>query len=201
LNAKTPAPAFPTVPPQAPQFPPSLRGALCRALLRLTGWRITGELPDVPKLVIIGAPHSSNWDGVWSLAFKVALRLDVRFIIKNDYTKGVLGPLVRGLGGIGIDRNAAHDVVTQMRQQFARRDKLWLGITPEGTRKTVKKWKSGFWHIARAAHVPVQLLYFHYPDRTIGLGPLIELSDDLDADMARIRALFRGYRGKYRNTE
>ena len=191
---------FPTVPPQAPQLPPSFRGWLCRTLLRLTGWRVAGTLPDVPKLVIIGAPHSSNWDGVWSLAFKVALRLDIHFIIKQDYTKGLLGPLVRGLGGIGIDRNAAHDVVSQMRQQFAKRDKLWLGITPEGTRKKVKKWKSGFWHIARAANVPVQLLYFHYPEKTIGLGPLIELSDDLDADMARIREYYVPFQGKNRGT-
>ena len=191
---------FPQVPPQAPQFPPSLFGGLCRALLRLTGWRVAGTLPDLPKLVLIGAPHSSNWDAVWALAFKVALRLDIHFIIKNDYTKGALGPLVRGLGGIGIDRKAAHDVVTQMRQQFAKRDKLWLGITPEGTRKKVTKWKSGFWHIARAAEVPVQLLYFHYPDKTIGIGPLMQLSDDLDADMARIREYYLPFQGKNRGT-
>jgi 1-acyl-sn-glycerol-3-phosphate acyltransferase len=200
LNGEANEPIFPTVPPQAPQLPPSFRGWLCRTLLRLSGWRIAGTLPNVPKLVIIGAPHSSNWDGVWSLAFKVALRLNVHFIIKNDYTKGLLGPLVRGLGGIGIDRNAAHDVVSQMRQQFAKRDKLWLGITPEGTRKKVKKWKSGFWHIARAANVPVQLLYFHYPEKTIGLGPLIDLSDDLDADMARIREYYVPFQGKNRGT-
>ncbi|MFT3790553.1 MAG: lysophospholipid acyltransferase family protein [Rudaea sp.] len=191
---------FPPVPSQAPQFPPSFFGWLCRAFLRLTGWRVAGTLPDVPKLVIIGAPHSSNWDAVWALAFKVALRLDVRFIIKNDYTRGALGPVVRDLGGIGIDRKAAHDVVSQMRQQFARRDRLWLGITPEGTRKKVKKWKSGFWHIARAANVPVLLLYFHYPEKTIGLGPLIELSDDLDADTARIREYYMPFVGRNRGT-
>lgn len=200
MNEGATGSAFPRVPPRAPQFPPSFPGWLCRALLRLTGWRIVGELPDLPKLVIIGAPHSSNWDGVWALAFKVALRLDVRFIIKNEYTKGVLGPLVRGLGGIGIDRKAAHDVVAQMRQQFASRDKLWLGITPEGTRKKVTKWKSGFWHIARAANVPMLLLYFHYPDKTIGLGPLIELGDDPGADMARIRAYYVPFRGRNRGT-
>ena len=200
MSEATNASIFPGVPAQAPQFPPSLLGWLCRGLLRLSGWRIAGELPDVPKLVIIGAPHSSNWDGIWALAFKVALRLDINFIIKHDYTKGLLGPLVRGLGGLGIDRKAAHDVVTQMRQQFAAHDKLWLGITPEGTRKKVKKWKSGFWHIARAANVPVQLLYFHYPDKTIGLGPLIELSDDLDADMARIREYYVPFQGRNRGT-
>jgi len=200
LSEGTNASIFPRVPPQAPHFSPSLLGWGCRGLLRLTGWRIAGRLPDVPKLVIIGAPHSSNWDGVWALAFKFALRLDIHFIIKHDYTKGLLGPLVRGLGGIGIDRKAAHDVVTQRRQQFAARDKLWLGITPEGTRKKVKKWKSGFWHIARAANVPVQLLYFHYPEKTIGLGPLIELSDDLDADMARIREYYVPFQGKNRGT-
>lgn len=193
-------PIFPQVPPQAPQFPPSMFGAACRALLRLTGWRVAGTLPDLPKLVLIGAPHSSNWDAIWALAFKVALRLDIHFIIKHDYTKGIFGPLVRGLGGIGIDRKAAHDVVSQMRQQFAKRDKLWLGITPEGTRKKVTKWKSGFWHIARAANVPVQLLYFHYPDKTIGIGPLMELSDDLDADMARIREYYVPFQGKNRGT-
>jgi len=191
---------FPQVPKQAPQFPPSFLGWLCRVFLRLSGWRVVGALPDLPKLVLIGAPHSSNWDALWALAFKVAVRLDIHFIIKNDYTKGPLGPIVRGLGGIGIDRKAAHDVVTQMRQQFAKRDKLWLGITPEGTRKKVTKWKSGFWHIARAAGLPVQLLYFHYPDKTIGIGPLIELSDDLDADMARIREYYVPFQGKNRGT-
>ena len=198
MSEGTNASIFPGVPPQAPHFSPSLLGWVCRGLLRLTGWRIAGRLPDVPKLVIIGAPHSSNWDGVWALAFKVALRLDIHFIIKHDYTKGLLGPLVRGLGGIGVDRKAAHDVVTQMRQQFAARDKLWLGITPEGTRKRVAKWKSGFWHIARAARVPILPVYFDYPTKTVGIGPLFLPTSDSAADIARLRAFYAPWRGKHR---
>ncbi|MBS0590530.1 MAG: lysophospholipid acyltransferase family protein [Proteobacteria bacterium] len=200
MSKATNEPVFPILPPQAPQFPPSLFGWLCRFFLRLSGWRIVGALPDVPKLVMIGAPHSSNWDGVLAMAFRAAIRLDISFIIKDDYTRGLLGPIVRQLGGIGIDRKAAHDVVSHMRQQFARKEKLWLGITPEGTRKKVTKWKSGFWHIARAANVPVQLFYFHYPDKTIGLGPLLDMTDDLDADMARIRAWYVPYQGRNRGT-
>jgi 1-acyl-sn-glycerol-3-phosphate acyltransferase len=190
----------PRVPPQAPQFKPTVFARLVLAGLRLSGWRITGTLPDVPKLVVIAAPHSSNWDGVLGLAFKIALRLDFRFIIKQEWAAGPFGRWIRALGGIGIDRKAAHDVVAQMRRAFAERDKLWLGITPEGTRKKVNKWKSGFWHIARAAHVPILPIYFHYPDKTIGLLPLFTPGDDLDADMAQIRALYLPYQGKNRGS-
>lgn len=188
------------MPALMPQFAPSFGARLCTWILRRCGWRLVGEIPNVPKLVLIAAPHSSNWDGVWGMLFKVALRVDMRFIGKREVFFWPLGALLRSLGGIPIDRRGAHDMVEQMRMQFATHDRLWLGIAPEGTRRKVTKWRSGFWHIARAAHVPILPIYFHYPDKTIGFLPLITPNEDLAADMARIRALYLPYEGKNRDT-
>lgn len=194
------APVFPTAPPQMPQFAPSGAGALCRWLFARYGWRIVGEFPDVPKLVAIAAPHSSNWDVIWGLLVKIGMRLNIRFIGKREAFFWPLGPILRGFGGIAIDRRHAQNVVTDMAAMFAQNEKLWLAVAPEGTRKKVKEWKSGFWRIARAANVPILPVYFHYPEKTIGLGPLMYPSDDLDADMAKIREFYKPWMGKNRGT-
>ena len=189
---------LPPMPPQAPQTP---RGAPARFFawfVALCGWRLVGEFPNLPKLVFVAAPHSSWWDGVWGLMFKVALGLDASFMAKRELFVGPLGWLLRRLGGIPIERSAAHGVVEQMVERFEKRDRLWLGIAAEGTRKSVQKWKSGFWHIARAAGVPVMTIYFHYPEKTIGIGPVFQLTDDATADVARIREFYRPWRGKHR---
>ena len=192
---------LPPVPPQAPRFTNRFWPSLMRGLLRLSGWRLLGELPDVPKLIIIGAPHSSYWDGVWGLMMKIALRLDIKIMIKREVLDSPLGLILRPLGMIGINRKAALNVVGQMVRRFADHPRMWLGITPEGTRKHVKLWKSGFLRIAREAEVPILPVFLDYPTKTFTLGTLQYATDDPDADMARIRALFRGYRGKHRNTE
>jgi 1-acyl-sn-glycerol-3-phosphate acyltransferase len=193
-------PRFPAVPALAPQFAPSIAGRVCRWILARCGWRMAGELPNVAKMVVIAAPHSSNWDVVWGLLFKVGLRLDVHFIGKREAFFWPLGPLLRRFGGIAIDRKAAHGVVGAMRRQFETREGFWLAIAPEGTRKKVKEWKSGFWRIAREAGVPIQPVYFHYPERIVGFGPLFHPTDDADADMARIRAFYAPWQGKNRGT-
>jgi 1-acyl-sn-glycerol-3-phosphate acyltransferase len=191
---------FPRIPSHAPKLPPSLLGALCRWLLRRAGWRIAGELPDVPKLVLIAAPHSSNWDAIIGLMFKVGLRLEVHFVGKREAFFWPLGILLRRLGGIPIDRKAKHDVVAHVSEQFASNERFWFGLAPEGTRKKVTKWKSGFWHIAHAASVPILPMYFHYPDKIIGFGALFQPTQDLDADLARLREFYRPWRGKNRGT-
>jgi 1-acyl-sn-glycerol-3-phosphate acyltransferase len=192
---------LPHVPPQAPRRHARFWPWLMRRLLRLSGWRLLGELPDVPKLVIIGAPHSSYWDGVWGLMMKVALNIDVNIMIKREVMDSPLGIILRPLGLIPVNRKAALNVVGQMAQRFATHEKMWLGITPEGTRKAVKHWKSGFLRIAHAADVPILPVFFDYPAKTFTLGAPVRASGDFDADMARIRALFRDSRGKHRNTE
>jgi 1-acyl-sn-glycerol-3-phosphate acyltransferase len=174
---------------------------LMRSLLRLSGWRLLGQLPDLPKIIIIGAPHSSYWDGIWGLMMKIGLGININIMIKREVLDGPLGIILRPIGMIAINRGAALNVVGQMVQRFNEHERMWLGITPEGTRKQVKQWKSGFLRIARDANVPIQTLFIDYPTKTFTLGPLVHASDDPDADMTAIRALFRPYRGKYRNTE
>jgi 1-acyl-sn-glycerol-3-phosphate acyltransferase len=170
---------------------------VCAWLLRRCGWRTAGALPNVGKLVLIAAPHSSWWDGVWGLLLKVALGVDVAFMGKRELFRGPLGWLLRRLGGIPIERGTTHGVVEQMVDRFRASPRLWLGIAPEGTRRPVARWRSGFWHIARAAGVPILPVYFDYPSRTIGFGPLFQPGQDLDADLAALKAFYQPYRGRH----
>ena len=189
------------LPPNAPRTPPNRFSRwLGRTILRLGGWRMVGAFPDIPKLVLIGAPHSSNWDGVWGFAAKLALGLDLKVLGKHQLFWWPLGVLMRGLGVIAVDRTAAAGVVDQAAALLRTNDKFWFGLAPEGTRKPVERWKAGFWKIAKAADVPVLPAYFHYPDRIIGVGPTFALTDDMHADLARIRAWYRPWQGKHHGT-
>lgn len=185
--------------PNVPRLRDTWFRRLCRWAIKRTGWRIVGTMPNEKKLVLIGAPHSSYWDGVYGLLMLQAIRLDLRVMIKREAFDGPFGPILRRMPLVPIDRKAATNVVEQMLGQFAANDKLWLGIAPEGTRKPVKQWKSGFLRIARAAGVPIQPVFIDYPTKTFTLGPLVHTTDDPDADMARIRAMFVGYHGKHRD--
>jgi len=190
------------LPPNAPRVRPNAFARwFGRSLLRLGGWRMAGAFPDIPRLVLVGAPHSSNWDGVWGFAAKLALGLDIRILGKQELFWWPLGPLLRRLGVIAIDRGAAHGTVEQLAERIAGSPRLWLGIAPEGTRRKVPRWKTGFWKIARAADVPVLPAYFDYPDKIIGIGPTFALSDDMEADIARIRAWYRPWRGKHHDVD
>jgi 1-acyl-sn-glycerol-3-phosphate acyltransferase len=180
-----------------PSFHDTVLRRCCRWVLGACGWRLEGELPDCARLVLIGAPHSSWWDGIWGLLMRVGIGADVHFMIKRELFRGPLGWLLRQLGGIPVDRRAAGDVVRHSVHTFADGGPLWLSITPEGTRKPVKRWKTGFWHIARAAGVPVFPVAFHYPGKRIVLGPLFATSTDMDADIARLRAFYAPYRGRH----
>ncbi len=195
------ATTLPALPPSMPQFRRSSWRRLCAWLLSASGWRLVGALPDRPKLVLIAAPHSSWWDGVWGLLCRSALGADISFIAKREIFVGPLGWALRRVGGIPIERDTANGVVRQMAARFADHERLWLGIAPEGTRKHVTQWKNGFWHIARAAGVPILPIYFDYPSRTIGIGPLFEPGTDLGDDLARLRAFYAPWRGRHRGTQ
>lgn len=189
------------LPPRAPRVRGNpLARWLGRTVLRLGGWRMVGAMPDIAKLVLIGAPHSSNWDGLWGFAAKMAMGLDIKILGKHQLFWWPLGPILRRLGVIAVDRTAAAGVVEQLADRIKAADTFWLGIAPEGTRKPVERWKSGFWKIARRADVPVLPAYFHYPDRIIGIGEPFVLSDDMAADLARIRAWYRPWQGKFHGT-
>lgn len=194
-------PILPPAPPSAPKLNSRFWPWLARVLLRLSGWRLVGQLPDAPKLILIGAPHSSYWDGLWGLLMKIGLGVDINIMIKKEVLDGPLGLILRPIGMIPINRKAALNVVDQMVERFRASDRMWLGITPEGTRKKVTHWKSGFLRIAHDANVPIQTLFLDYPTKTFTLGPVVHATDDHEADMLRIRTLFKPYRGKHRNTE
>ncbi len=197
-----PAPGADIVLSLPPQVPRTGRGPLARGfarmLLRLGGWRMVGAFPDLPRAVLIGAPHSSNWDGIWGLAVKVALGIDVRIFAKHQLFWWPLGPLLRRMGVIEVNRDATKGLVEDIAQRFAEQDQLWIGIAPEGTRRRVERWKPGFWKIAKAAGVPIVPAYFHYPERIIGVGEPFVPGDDMEADIARIRAWYAPWRGRNR---
>ena len=190
----------PALPPNAPRRGSAFGRWLGRTVLHLGGWTIEGDFPDEPRLVLLAAPHSSAWDAVWGLAAKLAMGVDIAFLAKAELFKGPLGWLLRKFGGIPVDRRAAHGAVEQAAANIRAADRMWFVLAPEGTRKRVEHWKSGFWHIARAAGVPVFCAYFHYPDKVIGLGRLFPMTGKLDADMATIREYYRPFQGKHRGT-
>ena len=163
---------------------------IARNLLRRAGWEFEGSVPAVDKCVCLGVPHTSNWDGVLLLAVARSLGLEMSFMIKNDWLRGPMGPLMRSLGAIGIDRSRSTNVVDAMIEELGRRDRLWLVIPPEGTRSRAEYWKSGFYHIALGAQVPVVPGYLDYARKRIGLGAPIHLTGDVVADMDRIRAFY-----------
>lgn len=197
MSARLPAPG--ELPRHMPKLRDGLRRALCRLALRMAGWGLQGEFPDIGHLVLIAAPHSSWWDGWWGLLMKVAIGADVRFMGKQELFRPPLGPLLRTLGGIPIDRKATQGVVERMIEEFDQREALWLGVAPEGTRKAVRRWKSGFWHIAHGAGVPILPVAFHYPTKTIVIGQPLTTSTDMAADVARLRAFYAPFKGKRRN--
>ena len=192
----------PGLPPSAPRMPRNrFMEWLGRSALRAGGWRVVGQFPDVPKAVVIAAPHSSNWDGIWGFAAKLALGVKLSILGKHSLMAiPLLGRLLRWQGVIPVNRTSAQGIVGQAVDAINGAGRMWYAIAPEGTRRRVERWKPGFWRIAHGAGVPVLMAYFHYPDRTIGIGPLFHTTGDLPADMAAIRAWYRPWQGKNRGT-
>lgn len=181
--------------PPASQLPHrgnALSRFLASMLLRAFGWRVASPPPDVPKAVIIGGPHTSNWDGVFTLAAMVVLHLDARVMIKDSAFRGPLGWLLRWLGAMPIDRNSAKDVVQQTVDQFVGNEKMVIIVAPEGTRDGASQWKSGFWRIAKAAGVPIIVATADYRKKEIAFPALVTPSDDMAADMATVLECYRG---------
>ena len=178
--------------PQIPRWGNSLTRWLGSSILRLYGWKLDVVLPNEPKMVVIAAPHTSNWDFVLGLAAILALQIRLHWFGKHTIFRAPFRSLLVKLGGIPIDRSAAGGVVQQTTQQFAQKPQLIIGLAPEGTRSLAPKWKSGFYQIAHAAQVPILIAYLDYKRKVIGLGPLIHPSGDYVADLARIQDFYRG---------
>jgi 1-acyl-sn-glycerol-3-phosphate acyltransferase len=166
-----------------------LRNRIGSAYLRLSGWRLEGERPTEKKFVVIATPHTSNWDGAALLALAESIGQPLSWMVKSDLVRGP-GAVLKHVGAIPIDRGGSHDVVAQMIEEFRRRDELVLVIPPEGTRGRAEYWKSGFYHIARGADVPVRLGYLDFARKRGSFGPAMRLTGDVRADMDHIRAFY-----------
>jgi 1-acyl-sn-glycerol-3-phosphate acyltransferase len=174
-----------------------VRTLLARTFLRLTGWEAVGKRIADGKIVIAVAPHTSNWDLLYGLAVARILDARISWLGKHTVFWWPLGPLLRALGGIPVRRDQPDELVDQIVRTIDEAETVSLAITPEATRSHTPYWKSGFYRIAKAAGVPIQLGFIDYSRRRGGLGPAITPSDDVRADMDTIRAFFADKVGRY----
>jgi 1-acyl-sn-glycerol-3-phosphate acyltransferase len=175
---------------------PTLAGRLARWLLALFGWRVDIAWPPGPRGVIVFYPHTSNWDFVVGYLAKLAVGLPAQWIGKDSLFRGPLAPLLRRMGGIPVNRREPTGLIRQLAREFEQRPWLWLAIAPEGTRRYVDHWRSGFYHLALEAQVPVGLAFIDWRTRVIGLGRYLMLTGDEELDLERIRAAYEGKRGR-----
>ncbi|MEZ4287482.1 MAG: lysophospholipid acyltransferase family protein [Polyangiales bacterium] len=159
--------------------------------LKAMGWRVNCPLPDERKYVILAAPHTSNWDGLLMVLMNYACGLRCNWMVKDDVMRFPFKSALRGLGAVPIDRSKSGDLVAQVAEHFRSNEEFHLLIAPEGTRSYRDYWKSGFYHIARQAEVPVLLSYLNYKDKIGGFGPMVVLSGDSRKDMDAMRAFYR----------
>lgn len=168
---------------------------VAKFLLWLGRWTPVGPTPGTRKAVIVGAPHTSNWDGYWLLVYKVAYGVDVKFFVKKQMFWFPMSLLLNGMGGVPLDRRDSRSAVKQAVTAFNENDDYLFGLAPEGTRSKTKGWKSGFYRIAEEAGVPVVLGFFDYPNKRLGFGPIMMLTGDVEADMTIIRSFYESVGG------
>ena len=175
----------------------NLMRGLALLVFKSAGWKTQGHKPELSRYVIIAAPHTSNWDFIYTLCLAFIYRLNPVIMMKDAWFRWPLGPVFRWLGARSIDRSRTNNVVAQSIEQFDRRDRLILVVPPSGTRKRVLYWKTGFYHIANGAGVPIVLGFLDYRRRIGGFGPIVDPSGNIDADMNLIRTFYRDISGKY----
>lgn len=168
---------------------------LAYKLLILLGWTFHGEVPDIPKMIIIGAPHTTNWDFVLFLGALHHFRLDVSFMGKHTLFRWPFGGFFRAMGGFPVDRNKPGGAVGQVADEFEKADGMILVIAPEGTRGVTDVWKSGFVNIAEAAEVPVVLASVDGPSKRVTIGPALHYQGDIKSFMDDVRGFFADKRG------
>jgi len=196
--------AMPTAPLHIPPLGDAVakRGnAFSRGLallaMRLTGWRIEGEFPNLPQFVVIVAPHTSNWDFFVGVMAMFAIGFRGTFLGKHTVFRWPFGLIMRWLGGIPVDRASPHNVVQQTIDYFRARPHMLLALSPEGTRKKLPAWRTGFWYVAKGARVPIVPAAFDFPNKRIVIFEAIEPGEDIDADIARLRAHYDARMAKH----
>lgn len=165
--------------------------------LAVTGWKVAGSVPDIPKFVLVLAPHTSNWDLPFILAVMYGLGLKINWFGKKELFPWPIGGVFKRLGGIPIDRSSRYNVVQQTAQTIREREQIVMGIAPEGTRSQSRHWSTGFYYIASLAQVPIVFGYLDYARKVGGLGSVMHTTGDIEADMKVIREFYSGITARY----
>jgi len=165
--------------------------------LKLSGWKLEGEPPKEKKYVLIAVPHTTNWDFPITLAFSFIFGVKIYWMGKDSLFKGILGPIMRFLGGISIDRSKSNNTVSQIVDAYNGAEEMVVTIPVEGTRAKVDKWKTGFYYIAAGANVPIGRAFLDYKKKIGGFQPTFYPTGDLDADLAELQAGYKGISGLY----
>lgn len=168
---------------------------IATVLLKIIGWRVVGTLPSERKYVLIGAPHTSNWDFPLMLLAVLKIGMDVHWLGKKSLFPPVIGSVMRWLGGIAVDRSKSNNLVEQLVDLYSERDELVVIIPPEGTRSKVQRWKSGFYHVAAGADVPILLGFVDVSRKEIGFGPLFYPTKNFEIDLPKIQEFYSTKRG------
>ena len=168
---------------------------LAKVVMRLLGWRVEGSLPALAKFVLIGAPHTSNWDFVLFLGVIFTLRANVRFMGKMELFRWPIGAFFRYCGGVPVERSKSTGLVDQMVEACNKSDKFILTIAPEGTRHHVQEWKRGFYHIAKGAGIPIVMAIVDGKHKTVHIGQVFHPTENMEADMTAIKGFFTGIVG------
>ena len=166
-------------------------------IFRGTGWKPAGKAPDIPKYVIIAAPHTSNWDFLYTLCLAFLLDIEAIIMMKGAWFHWPVGRFFRWMGAMPVDRSRSTGMVARAIETFREQSHMVLVVPPSGTRRRVMYWKSGFYHIARRAGVPIVLGYLDYRHKVGGIGPTVYPTGDMKADMDRIREFYDGIEGKH----
>jgi 1-acyl-sn-glycerol-3-phosphate acyltransferase len=178
-----------------------MKVALANFFFWISGWKLRIEhipMASLKKTVMIAAPHTSNWDLPYSLAAFWLMKLDVKYFIKDMYTKSIFGWFFKWTGALGVSRKKTKNNLVEYSIDLLRsREALVLLVPAEGTRKRVEKWRSGFYHIAKGAEVPVALGYLDYKKKEAGILEVYQLTGDLETDMHHIQEAYRPISGKY----
>lgn len=174
------------------------KARLARWLLDRAGWRVTGAFPRERRLIIVAAPHTSNWDFVIAVLAMVACDLHINWLGKHSLFHWPMGPIMRALGGVAVNRGRPEGTAAQVADRMRDADHMWLIITPEGTRKAVRRWKSGFLRIAAAADCPLLLVSLDYAHRELNLGEEVRSDpEDLEGQLADIQYHYRRFTPRY----
>ncbi len=181
-----------------PILTPVLR-LLAGLLLKLHGWKVVADerALKLKKYVMLGAPHTSNWDGYFFILAALKLKVTPQWMGKDKLFKFPLGGTMRWFGGIAVDRSKSNNLVEATVNQYKARDALIIAVPPEGTRGRAERWKTGFYHIARGAAVPVVCGFINFPKKEVGLGPAMEMGENLARELARLGAFYADKIGKY----